>query len=258
MAGTDTIERGRGWGPFTGRQLTTIIVTVIVMVMLPTAALAASGAFTSSTVAPALTATNSSAAAGSPGVVGSNTGGGVNARFGVKGTANGTAGIGVQGFGARFGVQSVGPFQATGAATFNGSVTIADGKPLSCSGCVGPLALSAATSQLASGQSESGVYSVGAGSSTDGYMSVGMTFARPVPGVLTAVFVHTSTAPVPHCAGPGSADPGFMCIYENNGGGGLTLLGGNAQGSPVIGYSWFWRVTGTGEFDGGIYTVRAP
>jgi hypothetical protein len=40
MRGKENSERGRGWGPFSGRQLTTIIVTVVVMAMLPVGAYA--------------------------------------------------------------------------------------------------------------------------------------------------------------------------------------------------------------------------
>ena len=43
MGAQQSTERGRGWGPFTGRQLATIIVALIVMLLLPVGAWAASG-----------------------------------------------------------------------------------------------------------------------------------------------------------------------------------------------------------------------
>lgn len=145
------MSRGRGMARFTGRQLTTIVcVAIVSVVAIPTAAMAAVGTFTSSTAAPAVTGTNSSAATNAVGVVGTNTGNGLNPRYGVKGSANGPAGVGVQGTGTKFGVQSVGPFNATGAATFNGAATvngaatfkqnatIATGKKIVCTGCVTP------------------------------------------------------------------------------------------------------------------------
>lgn len=91
-----TRREGRGWGPFTGRQLTLIIVAVVVMVAIPTAALAASGAFTSAS----------------------------NTVPGVRGTNTGTAGIGVYGTGKKDGVFS------------NGPLGVAAGKKLVCTGCV--------------------------------------------------------------------------------------------------------------------------
>jgi len=94
------------------------------IVLVPTAAFAAIGTFTNTSVAPAVTGTNSSAAAGAAGVSGVNTGGGLNARYGVVGSANGPAGVGVKGTGTKYGVQSVGPFNATGAATFGSSLTM--------------------------------------------------------------------------------------------------------------------------------------
>ncbi len=94
------------------------------IVLIPTAAFAAIGTFTNNTAAPAVTGTNSSAAANSPGVSGVNSGGGLNVRYGVVGSANGPAGVGVKGTGTKFGVQSVGPFNATGAATFGNSLAV--------------------------------------------------------------------------------------------------------------------------------------
>ncbi|HUI27929.1 MAG TPA: hypothetical protein VL403_17740 [Candidatus Kryptonia bacterium] len=106
------------------------------IVAIPTAALAASGAFTSATTAPAVSGINSSAGAGATGVVGVNNGGGLNTRYGVRGAATGPAGIGVNGSGAKYGVFS------------NGPLGVATGKPLSCGGCVGPSALSSAAKTI--------------------------------------------------------------------------------------------------------------
>jgi hypothetical protein len=104
----------------------------LAIVLIPTAALAVVGTFSSTTATPAVTGTNSSAAAGSPGVLGTNTGGGLNTRYGVQGTANGTAGVGVSGTGAKYGLFS------------NGPLGVANGKFLTCvalTGCVGSAAL---------------------------------------------------------------------------------------------------------------------
>lgn len=91
----------RGWGPFTGRQLTVVIVAIAAMFAIPTAALAASGAFTSSS----------------------------NTVSAVTGTNTGGSGVGVKGTGKRFGVYS------------NGNLGVAAGKSLSCTACAGPAAL---------------------------------------------------------------------------------------------------------------------
>ncbi len=128
---TNTSNAGRGWGPFTSRQLTTIVcVAIVAAVMIPTAAMAAIGAFTSTTVTPAVTGTNSATVANAKGVQGtaSATSAGVT-RYGVAGNASGTLGIGVQGTGTKYGVFS------------NGPLGVAAGKSLSCTGCVGAPAL---------------------------------------------------------------------------------------------------------------------
>ena len=86
--------------------------------------MAASGAFTSTTAAPAVTATNSSTATGAKGVSASATGTNTNARYGVYATASWANGIGVQGIGTRYGVYS------------NGNLGVANGRSLSCIHCV--------------------------------------------------------------------------------------------------------------------------
>ena len=116
MTGNDSTARGRGLGPFTGRQLTIVIVAIAAMFAIPTAALAASGAFTNnSSTVPAVQATNSNA-----------------------------AGIGVEGTGKKYGVLS------------NGPLGVAAGKPLSCAGCVGATALASGARSLSSAYSASG------------------------------------------------------------------------------------------------------
>jgi uncharacterized protein YjbI with pentapeptide repeats len=96
----------RGLGQFTGRQLTTIIVAVaFVVVAYPFAADAASAAFS-----------NNSASTPA-----------------VQGTNSNAKGIGVKGTGKKYGVYS------------NGSLGIAAGKSLACTGCVGVAALHGGT-----------------------------------------------------------------------------------------------------------------
>jgi hypothetical protein len=113
------------WGPFTGRQLTAMacVAIFLLVVIVPTAALAGAGAFTSST-GPAVKATNSSASTGAKAVeaVESNTG--TATRYGVHGSALGSGGIGVGGAGAKYGVFSY------------GNLGIRAGNKLACTACV--------------------------------------------------------------------------------------------------------------------------
>jgi len=132
-------------GRFTGRQLTTMIcVGIAGLVAIPTVAFATGGSFTSTVnTVPGVTGTNSSAQAAAAGVLGNATGTGNNARFGVYGKALGTAGIGVQGGGAKFGVFS------------NGPLGVAAGKTLSCAACV-------TTGDYAAGSIHAGALGTGA------------------------------------------------------------------------------------------------
>src|SRR5689334_20603191 len=124
MRGRESSEHGRGWGPFSGRQLATIVcVGIVALVGIPTAALAATGAFSSATAAPAVTAFNSSSAPAAIGLVGRSGGNGNAPRTGVDGSATGTAGVGVKGTGTKYGLFA------------NGPLGVANGKPLVCNGC---------------------------------------------------------------------------------------------------------------------------
>lgn len=127
-------EVRRGWGPFTGRQLTVMacVAIVSIVVIIPTAAFAATGAFTSTTVTPAVLGKNSSRSVNAVGVYGYANATGNVSRYGVVGKGTGSAGVGVQGTGTRYGVYS------------NGPLRVATGKSLICTGCVGAAALSSA------------------------------------------------------------------------------------------------------------------
>ena len=225
-------ERGRGLGPFTGRQLTTIVCVAIVATMfaIPTAALAAGAAFRNKS----------------------------NGKPAVEAVNTGSRGVGVSGKGKRYGVFS------------NGPLGVATGKTLRCSGCVkagalatgsvGVRALSTAAKQiqpLASGHSESGIFAMAAGNSTSGLMADGITFAQPVPGPLTYIEVG-GTGPVTHCAGPGSADRGYVCLYEVGVSNGALYEAQPAVASPYAGVLLFYTVSGANAFANGEYTVTAP
>jgi uncharacterized protein YjbI with pentapeptide repeats len=109
MRGRDKTQRGLG--PFTGGQLTVVIVAIAAMFAIPTAALAAGGAFTNnSATVPAVQATNSNA-----------------------------HGTGVKGSGNKYGVFSDGP------------LGVAAGKALNCAGCVGGGALAKSARTFCSG-----------------------------------------------------------------------------------------------------------
>lgn len=155
--GTRAGDRRR-WGPFSGAQLT-IIVVAIAAVLVPTAASAAGVTFFSTTSYPAVQATNSSSADLATGVVGKQTGTAIcdpqhcYTRFGVTGTVTGTGGVGVEGTGLKNGVVSNGPFLS------NGNATIAPGSTLTCGACVGSADLAANSvnaSKLATGSVSAG------------------------------------------------------------------------------------------------------
>jgi hypothetical protein len=233
-----------------------VCVAILAAVAIPTAAVAAVGTFTSTTVTPAVTATNSATVANAKGVQGSAsaTSAGVN-RYGVTGNAGGTFGIGVQGTGTKYGVFS------------NGPLGVAAGKSLTCAGCVGPGALSAAArvlQPLGSGQSESGTFVAYGGTAASTFINTSITYQRPLAAAIPdANAIATTTWPVTHCSGPGSADAGYLCMYEasvqNATFKTLTssdlLLG---TGGGKFGEMAQWSPTANGAFAVGSWTVTAP
>jgi hypothetical protein len=224
----------------------TIAAIALAMVLIPTAAFAAVGTFTSTTATPAVTATNSSTVANAKGVQGNATGTNTNARWGVTGLAGGANGIGVQGTGTKYGVFS------------NGPLGVAAGKPLSCTGCVSPTNLSSAAKAiqpLASGQSESGMYGVGGDNSTAGLIMVALNYSRPLAtAIAPANIVDTGAGANANCPGPGSAAAGYLCLYPNNY---FNVTFFSSLGSTTFGASIAWTQTAAGPLTNGQYTVTA-
>ncbi len=195
MLGQSKTRSGRGLGQFTGRQLTIVIVAISgAIVLTPVAAMAAVGAFTSSTATPAVAATNSATVAGGKGVSGAATGTGNVARYGVTGSASGTQGIGVQGTGTHYGVYS------------NGPLGVSAGQSLTCTGCVGRGDLSSTAvagrllyEQSASVQGPWNGSTVASFTVPAGLMCVqgsASAYATSVPVVSGVNFVSTGAAPL--------------------------------------------------------------
>jgi hypothetical protein len=240
-------HEGRGLGPFSGGQLTIVIVAIAAVFAVPTAALAASGAFTSNSTAPALTATNRAKTDGAVAIYGKQVGVGRKVRFGVRGAANGKGGVGVEGLGSKYGVFSNGPFAVTGDATINGNLQITAGKSFTCGGCVAPKTLSSASravQPLAPGESQSGVFNA-----ADNYtpaapqlLETSLNFVRMVSGTLTYNVILAAGAKTANCPEAGKAARGFVCVYDNadqdvSAGSGFAIsrFGGGVQWSEVGG-----------------------
>jgi hypothetical protein len=222
-----TSTRVRSIGPFTGRQLTTIIcVAIVAMATIPTAASAARAAFTSNSSAPTLAGKNTHA-----------------------------DGIGVQGTGKRYGVYS------------NGPLGVADGKKLRCDGCVAPKALSsdAQVGRLQSGQSMSGPYALQIVAPGLRFVYAAVEYPRPLAASIpNNHFVYAETWPVLHCDGPGKADRGFLCAYNTIGSENISpsltkLVGaGTAAGRTGTIIAFAPEVGSDFTQAAGSYTITAP
>jgi hypothetical protein len=118
---------------------------------------------------------------------------------------------------------------------------------------------------LPSGKTESGLFT--GGGSYNGLSWIGLTIVYPRPlaapiadGHIAEVFGTTGT----HCSGPGHADPGYLCLYNEDahdvsGVGGYSDDGSNFPARMGrFGVMLYWTTTGASAYVGGSWAVTAP
>jgi hypothetical protein len=215
---------GRGLGPFTGGQLTIVIVAIAAMFSIPTAALAASGAFTNnSATVPA-----------------------------VQGTNSNTEGIGVRGTGKKYGVFS------------NGHLGVAAGKKLKCKGCVtsGDVAFSAVRN-MRPGEEMSGAFGASDvyPAATPGHLTTTINFVQPLAENRG---IPLEFGPSAHCPAIARPTPGYFCVFAATSDVAFEsttpvykyIVGGHFK---VVGHSIRWTELGGGEASvAGMYRYVAP
>jgi hypothetical protein len=123
-------------------------------------------------------------------------------------------------------------------------------------------------STLPSGRSESGDYGIRVPTTgSTNFLDTAASFPIPLAAHVNGshVVFTTVSAPVTHCSGPGHADAGYLCIYEDHHNsvtdpplvaeyedGSLSLGTGN------FGFDLEWDVTGASPYSFGTWTVTAP
>jgi hypothetical protein len=135
-------------------------------------------------------------------------------------------------------------------------------------GAEGPAGQSA-LAPLPSGQTESGEYGLGLTGGISGeFVSSAVSF--PIPLLEGAPASHviftTENTPVAHCAGPGKAEQGYVCIYSFNAIGltfppvatfGVENATEVTPGTGRFGFIMEWKVSGAHPFAWGTYSVNA-
>ncbi|HEY1834427.1 MAG TPA: hypothetical protein VGG08_08330 [Solirubrobacteraceae bacterium] len=117
---------------------------------------------------------------------------------------------------------------------------------------------------LPSTDSESGVYDIQPdNSATSGKIAEAIGFSLGVDGEIHAEYIPVGGTDTTHCAGPGQAARGYLCVYSTESAGvELTPAVLNpATGTAGVGHRGFmlqWTVTAAEAFDFGTYTVTAP
>jgi hypothetical protein len=105
------------------------------------------------------------------------------------------------------------------------------------------------------------VFAAAGHNASGNYVAAGLTFTQPLAAALDVVTGHVietdAFTPVTHCAGPGHADPGYLCVYDRQDAG-LTVPATNIHSNTGFGVSLFWSVTGANPYVYGEYTVTAP
>jgi hypothetical protein len=116
---------------------------------------------------------------------------------------------------------------------------------------------------LASGQTESGVFTAGGGSSTSGFLTVPFSFPQPLAVVLDSTHeIETVNPSTTHCPGSGHADSGYLCIYRTTTSAVTpvhvynpeTALEGTSRFGAVLVYT----ISSGGAFVYGTWSVTAP
>jgi hypothetical protein len=117
---------------------------------------------------------------------------------------------------------------------------------------------------LVTGQSESGAFAVGDGTSTEGYPGTGISFAQPLSGPIPeghVVYNVVNTTSI-HCPAVGHADAGYVCLYESEAVG-MTFyvardfaLGTDA--ADPFGFALFFETKATKGYAAGVWTVTSP
>jgi hypothetical protein len=106
------------------------------------------------------------------------------------------------------------------------------------------------------------MFSAAAGNSSGagGWVGAGITYPRPLATpIQDSHVIGVEGGPVTHCAGPGHADPGYLCLYDEVHSGVGTGYGySTGFSSPSVGVVLYWPVTGNAPYSGGEYTVTAP
>lgn len=119
-----------------------------------------------------------------------------------------------------------------------------------------------AETPLPSGHSESGFYGAAAGNSTADWIGTGITYVQPLATAIPNANIIWNKAGTSstHCSGYGHADPGFLCLYDNEefGLAGGTAFYSTGFSSPSAGVILYWLIDAADNFVSGEYTVTAP
>jgi hypothetical protein len=156
-----------------------------------------------------------------------------------------------------------GPKGATGAAGApgkNGAMG-AIGSP-GAPGTNGTNGTNGTSGPLTSGQTETGVFAGGGGSSTGGFINVSFSFTQPLAAALDGAHVIETVSSATHCPGAGQADPGYLCVYRTGYSFVTVLAPYNPQngtaGAGRFGSALFYTITASGSFVYGTWAVTAP
>jgi hypothetical protein len=117
---------------------------------------------------------------------------------------------------------------------------------------------------LPSGQSESGFYGLGGGSSTTGYAAEGISFSQPLAAPIAAKHVvHNAVGTISaHCLGFGQAERGYVCLYESEAFGLAFYVTRdfaiNENAADKYGFAMFFEIKAASGYAAGSWTVTAP
>ena len=130
---------------------------------------------------------------------------------------------------------------------------------------VAPTLNVAGLAPLPSGKSESGLFGGGGADTSKDWIGVAINYPRPLAAAITdAHIIDVRGGSDTHCAGAGKADPGYLCLYneDTDATTGTNFYSDEGTLFPAaqgkFGVVLYWVVGGTGGYVGGSWTVTAP
>ena len=125
----------------------------------------------------------------------------------------------------------------------------------------------AGATTLPSKKTESGLFAGGSSYNGNGWIGLTIMYPRPLAAAIAndhIIDVQSPSTSATHCSGVGHADPGYLCLYNQDvqNVGSTDFHSSDGDDFPVsmgkFGVNLYWQATAAAAYVGGSWTVTAP